>query len=192
MWIDVYDFDGTIFRGDSTMAFWLYCVRKKPGLLKHLPRQARALALMALGRWNLTRGKGEFLRFVRDIDLDAMAKQFWADEKVLRRVGAWFDKRDTALPIVIASASPEAMLAPIAWKFRVQHLVGTRIDEKTGALTSPNCKGAVKIERIGELIPGFQVRAMYTDDARADGPLLALAQQKYLVTRGSVKRIWKD
>ena len=42
MWIDIYDFDGTIFRGDSTRAFWLYCLRKKPALVKFLPSQIMA------------------------------------------------------------------------------------------------------------------------------------------------------
>lgn len=190
MWIDVYDFDGTIFRGDATFAFWGYCLRKKPGLIKRLPRQLAALVMMAARRWDLTRGKGEFLCFVADIDLDAMAKQFWAEPKYQRRVNDWFVKRDTALPTVIASASPEAILAPVAWKHGVHHLIGTRIEPETGKLTGPNCKGAEKIERLRALLPGFQIRAMYTDDAKADGPLLKLAQQKYLVKGGKVRRVW--
>ena len=35
----------------------------------------------------------------------------------------------------------------------------------------------------------YTVRAMYTDDAKADGPLLAIAKEKYIVTHGSVKRV---
>ena len=40
MRIDVYDFDGTIYDGDSTVDFWLYCLRRKPSLLRFLPHQA--------------------------------------------------------------------------------------------------------------------------------------------------------
>jgi len=190
MWIDIYDFDGTIFRGDSTRAFWLYCLRKKPALAKHLPRQMGALAMMACKRWDLTRGKGAFLRFVRDIDLHGMAERFWAEPRTKRRIAPWFAKRDDALPTVIASASPEALLAPVAREYGVQHLVATRIDPQTGALTAPNCKRDEKVRRIREVLPGFKARAMYTDDRRADGPLLAMAQQKYIVKRGAVKRVW--
>ena len=190
MWIDLYDFDGTIFKGDSTRVFWLYCLRKKPALAKHLPRQLAALLMMACKRWDLTRGKGAFLCFVQDIDVAAMAERFWAEPGMLRRIAPWFQGRDDALPTVIASASPEILLAPIARKYVVEHLIATRIDPRTGALTSPNCKGQEKVKRLGEVLPGAKVRAMYTDDRRADGPLLAMAQQKYIVRRGAVKRVW--
>jgi len=190
MWIDLYDFDGTIFKGDSTRVFWLYCLRKKPALAKHLPRQLAALLMMACKRWDLTRGKGVFLRFVRDIDLESMAERFWVEPRIQRRVAPWFGKRDDALPTVIASASPEILLAPIARRYGVRRLIATRIDPRTGALTSPNCKGEEKVGRLREALPGAMIRAMYTDDRRADGPLLAMAQQKYIVRRGVVKRVW--
>ena len=190
MWIDLYDFDGTIFRGDSTRVFWLYCLRKKPALAKHLPRQLAALAMMACKRWDLTRGKGAFLRFVRDIDLESMAERFWAERRIQRRIAPWFERRDDALPTVIASASPEALLAPVARRYGVPHLIATRIDPRTGRLTSPNCKGEEKVERLREVLPEALVRAMYTDDMRADAPLLAMAQQKYIVRQGKVERLW--
>jgi len=190
VWIDIYDFEGTIFAGDTTFAFWLYCLRKRPALAKHLPRQLGALVMMACKRWDLSRGKGAFLCFVRDIDVGAMAERFWAEAKTLRRMAPWFAERDVALPTVIASASPEILLAPIARRYGVQHLIGTRIDPRTGVLTSPNCKGEEKVRRLREVLPEAMVRAMYTDDRRADGPLLAMAQQKYIVKRGEVKRVW--
>lgn len=46
--MNVYDFDDTIFRGDSTRAFWAYCLKRAPGLVRFLPRQcARRRALCA-------------------------------------------------------------------------------------------------------------------------------------------------
>jgi hypothetical protein len=170
--------------------FWLYCLRKKPALVKFLPRQIAALVMMACKRWDLTWGKGAFLCFVRDIDLCAMAERFWAEPGILRRIAPWFGERDEALPTVIISASPEALLAPIARKHGVQYLIGTHINQRTGELTSPNCKGKEKVKRLGEVLPGALIRAMYTDDRRADGPLLAMAQQKYIVRRGVVRREW--
>ena len=189
MWIDVYDFDGTVFRGDTVFAFWFYCLRGRPALVRHLPRQLAALAMMACGRWDFARGKGAFLRFLRDVDLDGAVERFWADPKTLRRVAPWFAGRDPALPAVIATASPEVLIAPFAKKHGAR-LIGTRIDPKTGELTSPNCRGAEKVNRLREALPDFRIRAMCTDDPRADAPLLELAQQKYVVRRGEVKRMW--
>ena len=97
------------------------------------------------------------------------------------------DGRD--LPIVIASASPEFELRHAAKLLGVGHLIGTQCDMTTGELTGKNCKGEQKIARIREALGEFEVRAMYTDDAKADGPLLAIAQERYIVTHGQVKRI---
>ena len=38
MRIDVYDFDGTIYDGDSTVDFTRFCLRRHPAVLAGLPR----------------------------------------------------------------------------------------------------------------------------------------------------------
>ena len=57
---------------------------------------------------------------------------------------------------------------------------------KTGTLIGKNCKGEEKLRRIEQNIGPFEIRAMYTDDAKADGPLLAAAQEGYIVTHGAL------
>ncbi len=190
MWVDVYDFDGTVYKGDATRDFWRYCLWHKPALIKHLPRQIAALCMMATRGWNLTKGKSTFLCFFQDIDVEAMAKAFWASPRVQRRMMPWFAPRQSELPVVIASASPEVILAPMAWKVGAHHLIGTRVQTENGRLEGCNCKGQEKVERLQALLPGVRIRAMYTDDTRADGPLLALAQQKYHVRGKTPHRIY--
>ena len=85
---------------------------------------------------------------------------------------------------MIASASPEFELQYAAKILGVPRLIGTKCDAKTGALIGKNCKGEEKLRRIGEAVGAFEIRAMYTDDAKADGPLLAAAQEGYIVTHG--------
>ena len=47
MLIDVYDFDGTIYDGDSTADFVLFSLRRHPGVLLGLPRVAAAAPVAA-------------------------------------------------------------------------------------------------------------------------------------------------
>ena len=119
---------------------------------------------------------------------EAEAEAFWQSEKTRAKLGKWFDSTPRDLPIVIASASPEFELKHAAKILGVKTLIGTKCDMKTGALTGKNCKGAEKIARIREVIGEYEVRAMYTDDAKADGPLLAIAREKYIVTHGKVEK----
>ena len=189
MLIDVDDFDGTIYDGDSTFDFVRFCLRRHPAMALSLVRIGFAALRLALGRIGLTQFKGVlFEAMAARMDLDAQAELFWQDERTRSRLGAWFEKTPRDLPIVIASASPEFELQHAAKLLGVEMLIGTQCDAKTGRMTGKNCKGAQKIERIREKLGEFTVRAMYTDDAKADGPLLAIAKERYIVTHGVVRR----
>ena len=189
MLIDVYDFDGTIYDGDSTADFVLFCLPRHPELIGGLPHIALAALKLACKAYSLTQFKTVlFGEMSKRFSLEAEADAFWKSEKTRAKLGPWFFDTPRDLPIVVASASPEFELRHAAKLLGVPNLIGTQCDMTTGALTGKNCKGAQKIERIHEVFGEFEVRAMYTDDAKADGPLLAIAQEKYIVTHGKVER----
>ncbi|MBR2942948.1 MAG: haloacid dehalogenase-like hydrolase, partial [Clostridia bacterium] len=173
MRIDVYDFDGTIYDGDSTFDYVKFCIRRQPRMLLGLPGVAAAGLHLAAKKIGLTQFKSAlFSVMTRYMDLESEAERFWQDERTKAKLGAWFADTPRDLPIVIASASPEFELRHAAKILGVKTLIGTRADGKTGQLIGKNCKGAEKIERIRAQLGEFTVRAMYTDDAKADGPLL--------------------
>ncbi|MBQ2947993.1 MAG: haloacid dehalogenase-like hydrolase [Clostridia bacterium] len=189
MLIDVYDFDGTIYDGDSTADFVLFSLRRHPGVIAGLPRVAFAALRLLVRNIGLTQFKSVlFGEMSKRFSLEEEAELFWKDMNTRKKLGPWFFETPRDLPIVIASASPEFELRHAAKILGVDTLIGTKCDMKTGALTGKNCKGAEKISRIREVIGEYEVRAMYTDDAKADGPLLAIAREQYIVTHGSVTR----
>ncbi len=108
MRIDVYDFDGTIYDGDSTVDFTRFCLRRHPAVLAGLPRFIGTSVLLALGRRNLTQFKSVlFGEMAKRFSLEKEAELFWQDERTRAKLGWWFFDRPRDLPIVIASASPE-------------------------------------------------------------------------------------
>lgn len=190
MRIDVYDFDGTIYDGDSTFDFVLFCLRRHPSVALSLPAIAAAGVRLAVKNIGLTEFKSIlFGQMTKRFSLTEEAKRFWQDEKTKAKLGAWFYDRPRDLPIVIASASPEFELRYAADILGVSNLIGTRCDDATGKLIGKNCKGAEKISRIREFMGEYTVRAMYTDDTKADGPLLAIAEEKYKLTHGKLEKI---
>lgn len=190
MLIDVYDFDGTIYDGDSTVDFVRFCLRRHPGVLAGLPRLGISAAKLAAGRCGLTQFKSVlFGEMAKRFSLEEEAALFWRQIKTRKNLGPWFFDRPRDLPIVIASASPEFELVHAAKILGVPTLIGTRCDPATGALIGKNCKGEEKLRRIHEALGDFEIRAMYTDDAKADGPLLRAAQEKYIVTAGRLQRL---
>ncbi|MFR1904953.1 MAG: hypothetical protein ACLS28_03835 [Clostridium neonatale] len=61
--INIYDFDGTIYRGDSSIDFWKFCIKKKPIILKRIPIQVTALILNKFSILNTTKFKSIFFYF---------------------------------------------------------------------------------------------------------------------------------
>ena len=189
MLIDVYDFDGTIYDGDSTVDFTRFCLRRHPSLLLALPRFAWVCLGLAAGRAGLREMKSVlFSEMARRFSLEDEARQFWQQPKTRAKLGAWFETTPRDVPIVIASASPEFELRYAAALLGVETLIGTRCDTATGLLTGPNCKGEEKLRRMEEAVGPYTIRAMYTDSVKSDGPLLRKAQQGYILRHGAVSR----
>ena len=189
MLIDVYDFDGTIYDGDSTVDFTRFCLRRHPSLLLALPRFAWVCLRLAAGRAGLREMKSVlFSEMARRFSLEDEARQFWQQPKTRAKLGAWFETTPRDVPIVIASASPEFELRYAAALLGVETLIGTRCDTATGLLTGPNCKGEEKLRRMEEAVGPYTIRAMYTDSVKSDGPLLRKAQQGYILCHGAVSR----
>jgi phosphatidylglycerophosphatase C len=186
--VAVFDFDGTITRRDSTVAFCLAVVpvwRLGPALLVRAP----LLAGYGLRMVPRTRLKESLLTaFFRG-----------ADEGELRRRAATWAVRDlpgmvrpAALArlrwhqsqghrVVVASASLEIFLEPWARAVGVRDVVATRLEVSDGRLTGRiagrNCYGAEKVDRLRALLgdlAGFELHAY--GDSRGDRELLAAAQ----------------
>ena len=176
----VYDFDGTIYDGDSSLNFYLFCVRNNPGALLFLPKQLWSFLLYKSGKMDKTQFKSAFFSFLRVLpDVDESVEAFWREND--RRLKAWYVKLDHADDIVI-SASPEFLLAPVCQKIGVKRLIATKMDKKTGAISGKNCCGEEKVNRLRLLFPEAAVKRAYSDSL-SDMPLFAVAEQAYLVKK---------
>ncbi len=92
MRIDVYDFDGTIYDGDSTVDFVFFCLRRHPGVIAGLPHLiAAAIMIKSKG---LTQFKSVlFGEMAKRFDLEREAALFWQSEKTKAKLGKWFETR---------------------------------------------------------------------------------------------------
>lgn len=178
--MNVYDFDKTIYDGDSTEHFYFYCVRRFPSVLLWLPYQGVSFLLYALGVYTKTEFKERFYRFFRSVkQIEAVVEQFW-DEKQ-GGIKTWYraQQRDDD---VIISASPEFLLRPICNRLGIRHLIASRVDATTGKYTGLNCYGEEKVARLRAELGSVSVENFYSDSL-SDAPLARLASgQAYLVS----------
>ena len=61
MILNLYDFDKTIYDGDSTLDFYRFCLKKDKKLLRFLPQQIKGLIGYATGVYSKEKYKSLFL-----------------------------------------------------------------------------------------------------------------------------------
>lgn len=171
----VFDFDKTIYRTDSTVGFWLYCLKRKKSLLFLLPKQGFYGILYALRLIPLKQFKEKFFCFLKHVEAEAWAEEFWQENE--KNVMPWA-RRAIRGGDWIVSASPEFLLRPIADRLHM-NLLATKVDPKTGAFFGENCKGQEKIKRLAE-VDVFQWQKAYSDSL-SDTPILSVADEGFLV-----------
>lgn len=184
--MNVYDFDKTIFDGDSTFHFYLYCVRHRPAVLLSLPRTVWFGAGYALGLCPKLRFKEQFYRFLRHIDdIDGVIGRFWEENQP--RIKEWYLRQKREDDVII-SASPEFLLRPVGEMLGVT-LMASVVDPHTGRYTGVNCDSSEKVRRLFERFPDAHVEEFYSD-SHIDDPLAAIADRAFLVT-GDTLSAWE-
>ncbi len=184
MLADLYDFDKTVYPVDSATEFWLYCLKKHPKLLKHLPYQIFSAVKFIFKKSTLTQFKGDFFCFLKSIDAQKEAELFW--QKNAHKIYPWFKPKENDVKTVVCSASPEFEISPILKMLGADVIIGTKMDIKTGEIIGKNCKGEEKVSRIKKEADGYVFRNAYTDNPKSDAPLLSLAENKFLIKDGQI------
>lgn len=182
--MNVYDFDGTIYEKDSSVDFYLFCLKRTPlrVLLATLPFLVclPAYKLHRIGKEQL---KSAFFRFVRCFpDISSVVVSFW-DQKE-KGIQPWYLSVKSPEDVII-SASPDFLLREIAARLGVRLLIASRVDPKTGRWLSPNCHGPEKVRRYREELGETPIDAFYSD-SYSDRPMREIARQGYLIQNGQV------
>ena len=82
--MNVYDFDRTLFPGDSSMHFWAYCKKRYPLIWLHFPAGITKMALYKLGIFHWAQVMEKFFSFMKYLpDKEKIIEEFW-DERWLR------------------------------------------------------------------------------------------------------------
>lgn len=178
MKVKLYDFDRTIYDGDSTLDFFKFSILRNPKLIKYMPRQCSAALLYILGFIPKRKFKEEFFIFLKDLeDVDEMISQFWDKNEI--KIKRWFtDASHTN--VIILSSSPDFLLSPIAQKLGVRDIIATDIDKQTGLMRGRNCYGIEKVRRLNIAGANYTITEAYSD-SMSDLPMLSLAAKQMIV-----------
>ena len=174
--MDVYDFDGTLYEGDSTADFLAFCVRRHPSLVRFLPRTGlTAFACLGLRLVDKTRFKSVLYRFLAHLpDVEREVREFWRANE--HKVHGPCQPKPGDL---IISAGPEFLLRSVC-ESRGWKLIASQVDPHTGRVLGPNCSGPEKVARFRARFPDQEVMCFFSD-SRNDDPMAELAHDARMV-----------
>jgi len=181
----VYDFDKTIYDGDSTFDFIKFLIKKKKSILLHIQKMFISLIKYKLKIINKEKMKECFFEMFNKFEnIDDLVDKFWNINE--KNIKSFFKNKKTHENDIIASASPYFLLEPIAKKYKVKDLFASPVDKKTGKYNGVNCHGVEKVRLINNKYENAIIEEMYSDDRKADKPLLDLANHSYIVIKDKI------
>jgi putative flippase GtrA len=185
--MNVYDFDRTIYNGDSSVDFYIFVLCKKPYLIVLLPFQAWGMVLYLIGIYSKENMKEKILIFIRFIPVQEMVLRFW--DKNHKKIKSWYMRQKQNTDVII-SASPEFLLEPLVCGYLGVTLIASRFDESTGKYIGKNCFGEEKVIRLYEAYPDCIIDNFYSDSL-SDAPISKKAMQSFIV-KGQETIPWND
>jgi HAD superfamily phosphoserine phosphatase-like hydrolase len=176
--MNVYDFDKTIYNGDSTADFYLFSLKRHKKIITLAPSLISAfIKYYVFKKGTKTDFKQVMYRFLRFCDTDRDIEDFWDINR--RKIKKYYlnQKKDDD---VIISASPEFLLEPIMSILNIKTLMASRVDKHTGLYDEINCHGKEKVRRFYEKFPNGKIDEFYSD-SYSDSPLAEIAGKAYIV-----------
>lgn len=176
--MNVYDFDKTIYSGDSTTAFFLFCLKRHPSILMLLSSVFYGfIKFYIFKKGTKTQFKQRIMYFVKKIDYKKDIEDFWKKNKVKIKKYYLAQKDESD---VIISASPAFVIEPVCTELGIKNIICSPVDVITGKYTGENCHGKEKVRRFREVYGNAEIENFYSD-SYSDTPLAEIAKKAYMI-----------
>ncbi len=185
--MNVYDFDDTIYKGDTSVDLIFYTLKKKPLLmLKYLIKFKFKYIKYIFKKCEFEESKEILFRFLFDINnLDEYLDEF--AETHMKNIKPWYKKMQKSDDLVI-SASYILWIKKFCDKLNIKNVIATEVNLKTGKIIGKNCSREEKIKRFKKAYPNKIINKAYSD-SKKDLPLLMSAKEGYFVKGNEIIRL---
>ncbi len=186
--MNVYDFDNTIYDGESVVDFFLFYCKKDKGLMKNIPTVFWALLKYKRGKITIEQALSKYGAAVSDFyksnaTIESDMEAFW-DEHI-KNIKPFYRDVQSDDDLII-SGSPEFSLSIICKRLGIKRYIGSII-ESDGKI-SRLCIREAKVKAFFEEYPNTEIENFYTDSVN-DTPLIEISKNAYLVRGNKIKKI---
>lgn len=189
MQMNAYDFDNTIYRGESILDLFFFYMKKNPSMARYLPMMLAGLVKYKLRMITIEQLLEAYSLFAEKFFYGLESFQddmveFW--DKHMHKIKPFYyaQREDDDL---IITASAEIFLRELFQRLDIKNYIGTEIDEQTAKIVFL-CFRANKIEAFRKRYPDAVIDNFYTDSLN-DKPLMDLSTKVFLVKGNRLKQI---
>ena len=180
--MNAYDFDDTIYAGDSSLHFFLFFLKKDLSLIKYLPTVLSILRDYHKEKIRFDDIIDTFGHIFEDycvnkkLDFEKISKEFW--DKNEHRIKPFYKEIQKEDDLLI-TASPDFLIKEICERIGINHYLATEFDPKTGKFLR-GCFREKKIDFFLEAYPDGKIDDFYTDSMN-DKFLFPYSKRVFLV-----------
>lgn len=187
--MNVYDFDNTIYRGESGVDLFFFYLRKDPKLLLKAPWGIKLIIKYKTGRMTMqqvldtySHGIADYGRQLENFDKDMI--KFWDIHEHKIKPFYFKQRKDDD---VIITACPDVVIGEICKRLGIHNFIATETEEGTMRLIR-FCYRENKVKAFREKYPDGVIDNFYTDSYN-DSPMMKIAKNAYLVKGNRIKKI---
>lgn len=186
----VFDFDNTIYDGESGIDFFLYYVKHFPmQIIKYIPSFTRCVIKYKMGKLSIDDVLTDYAYIPRECcqkfeDPEREIRDFWDrhEKKVKKWVTDIIKEGDLVL-----SAAPEPLLFEICNRIGIKNVIGSGLDIKTGEI-SQLCFRDNKIKMFKDAYGDIEIDEFYTDSMN-DKPFMDISKDVFFITGDKMEKI---
>lgn len=181
--MNVYDFDGTIYNGDSSVDIYFFLLKRYPKLIAYFPKQMLGIVKYKLHLSSKEEMKEMYFSFLEGVRTDkTFIDDFWKQNQ--NKIKEWYLNQKRKDDVII-SASPEFLLKPICDILGIDNLIATKVELSSGKFLSKNCQGAEKVVRFKDSFSKAEIETFYSD-SKSDTYMAKLATKAFLIKKNRI------
>ena len=189
----VFDFDNTIYDGESIMDVFLYFLKKDTKtILKFAPKFIKDFIRYKFDKITVDEAMASYGKAFKDYcekaeDIYGDFERFW-DENQHKLKQFYFDIKDEN--DIVVSGCPYCLLKIICERIGIKHYIGSDIDPIKGEINRI-CYKDKKIDAFREVYGDVIIDDFYTD-SMADKPMIEISRNLLMVKGDKITQIKKD
>ena len=187
--MNVYDFDNTIYDGESCFDLFKFYMKKDFSLIKLFPQVVKGFAKYKKGEVSIEQMVSKYAPLAEEkikmIDFENEPKEFW--DKHMKKIKPFYKEIQKDDDLII-TASPDFHIEEIAKRLGIKYYLTSTFDKQKGKIDFI-CIRENKITAFKEKYGDREIENFYTDSAENDAPLINLAKRAFLVKKHKITQI---